>query len=62
MKKPVVWSSGGGVQSSAIAALICQGKLPKPDLAVMADTGREYSPVWDYMNEYVIPDLRKAGR
>jgi len=61
MKKPVVWSSGGGVQSSAIAALICQGKLPKPDLAVMADTGREYSPVWDYMSEYVIPDLRKAG-
>jgi hypothetical protein len=59
--KPQVWSSGGGVQSSAIAALICQGKLPKPDLAVMADTGREYSPVWDYMHEHVIPDLRKAG-
>lgn len=61
MSKPQVWSSGGGVQSTAIAALICQGKLPKPDLAVMADTGREYSPVWEYMNEWVIPALREVG-
>lgn len=61
MTKPVVWSSGGGVQSSAIAALICQGKLPRPDLAVMADTGREYSPVWDYMNKWVIPALHEVG-
>jgi hypothetical protein len=34
----VVWSYGGGKQSVAIAALIVQGKLPKPDLIVMADT------------------------
>ena len=33
-----LWSSGGGVQSSAIAVLIAQGKLPKPDIAVMIDT------------------------
>ena len=60
-KKPQVWSSGGGVQSTAIAALICQGKLPAPDLAVMADTGREYSPVMDYMHNVTIPALREAG-
>lgn len=29
------------MQSAAIAALIVLGKLPKPDLAVIADTGRE---------------------
>jgi 3'-phosphoadenosine 5'-phosphosulfate sulfotransferase (PAPS reductase)/FAD synthetase len=58
--KPTVWSSGGGVQSSAIAALICQGELPKPDLAVIADTGREYSPVWDYLGNIVKPALAEA--
>lgn len=59
--KPQVWSSGGGVQSTAIAALICLGKLPKPDLAVIADTGREYSPVWRYLDSVVSPALAKAG-
>lgn len=56
-----VWSSGGGVQSTAIAALICQGRLPKPDLAVIADTSREYSPVWRYLQSIVMPALRGAG-
>lgn len=59
--KPQVWSSGGGVQSTAIAALICQGKLPPPDLAVIADTGREFSPVWDYLAGVVQPALLAAG-
>lgn len=30
-KIDVVWSSGGGIQSTAIAALICNGALPRPD-------------------------------
>lgn len=59
--KPIVWSSGGGVQSTAIAALICNGDLHKPDLAVIADTGREYSPVWDYLDSVVMPELAKVG-
>ena len=59
--KPQVWSSGGGVQSTAIAALICQGKLPAPDLAVIADTGREFSPVWDYLDDVVCPALQRVG-
>jgi hypothetical protein len=59
--KHTIWSSGGGVQSTAIAALICQGKLEAPDLAVIADTGREYSPVWEYLREVVQPALDAVG-
>jgi len=36
-----VFSSGGGTQSISITALIIQGRLPKPDFTVIADTGRE---------------------
>jgi hypothetical protein len=56
-----VWSSGGGVQSCAIAALIIQGKLPKPDYAVIADTGRERQTTWDYSEKWVMPALRLLG-
>lgn len=40
-KRFTVWSSGGGTQSSAIAVLILKRLLPRPDRAVIADTGRE---------------------
>lgn len=53
----IVWSYGGGVQSAAIAALIVAGKLPRPELAVIADTGREAQATWDYMNGVVMPRL-----
>lgn len=56
-----VFSSGGGVQSSAIAAMIVQGKLPKPDFAVIADTEREKSSTWQYMNEVTAPALKSVG-
>ncbi len=59
--KAQVWSSGGGVQSTAIAALICQGRLPKPDIAVIADTSREFSPIWEYLENIVIPELESVG-
>jgi hypothetical protein len=55
-----VWSSGGGVQSAAIAALIVQGHL-RPDLAVIIDTEREQSTTWTYMDEVVSPALAKVG-
>ena len=55
-----IWSSGGGVQSSAIAALICMGEL-KPELAVIVDTEREMSTTWEYMDKWVKPALDKAG-
>lgn len=56
-----IWSSGGGVQSTAIAALIVAGKLPKPDLAVIADTERELSTTWAYMEAVTIPALKNVG-
>lgn len=56
-KRTVIWNSGGGTQSAAIAALIVTGKLPKPDLAVIADTGRERSSTWDYLDRHIAPAL-----
>jgi hypothetical protein len=58
---PVVWSCGGGVQSAAIAALICKGELPKPDVAVIADTGREASETWTYYSHTLTRHLGAAG-
>lgn len=52
-----VWSCGGGTQSCAIAALILQGLLPKPDIAVIADTGKECQATWDYVDEIIAPAL-----
>jgi len=43
-----VWSCGGGRQSAAIAALIYTGQIDPPDVAVIADTGRERSSTWAY--------------
>ncbi len=56
-----IWSSGGGVQSTAIAALIVRGDLPKPDLAVIADTEREMSATWEYMDNVTAPALASVG-
>ena len=52
-----VWMYGGGVQSCAIAALITQGKVPPPDIAVIADTGREKQSTWDYLRNVVQPAI-----
>jgi hypothetical protein len=56
-----VFSSGGGTQSCAIAVLIVQGKLPKPDFAVIADTGFERSTTWAYQEQHVAPALASVG-
>lgn len=56
-----LWSSGGGVQSAAIAALIVRGSLPVPDLAVIVDTERESSAVWEYNDSVIIPALAAVG-
>ena len=60
-KRTELWSSGGGTQSSAIAALIIRGELPKPDLACIADTGYEMSTTWKYMEKHVAPGLAAVG-
>lgn len=57
----IAWSYGGGVQSVAIAVLIREGKLPLPDLAVIADTGRERRTTWDYLRDVVQPYLKPVG-
>jgi 3'-phosphoadenosine 5'-phosphosulfate sulfotransferase (PAPS reductase)/FAD synthetase len=56
-----VFSSGGGTQSTAIAALIIQRELPKPDVVVIADTERECATTWQYLDEVVAPALRGFG-
>lgn len=61
MLKTQVWSCGGGTQSAAIAALIVNGKLPKPDLALIVDTEREKSGTWEYAEAVLIPELRAVG-
>ena len=58
-KRVTIWSSGGGVQSSAIAVLILKGLLPRPDRAVIADTGRETQDTWDYLDAVVNPALAR---
>jgi hypothetical protein len=57
----IVWSYGGGVQSAAIGVLIREGALPRPDLAVIADTGRERRTTWDYLKKVMQPYLWQIG-
>lgn len=56
-----VWSCGGGTQSAAIAALIVQGRLPKPDISLIVDTNREKSSTWAYLDNVLRPELAKVG-
>lgn len=61
MKRHIAWSYGGGWQSVAIGVLIRQGQLPKPDLAGIADTGRECSSTWAYLHDHMQPFLDPIG-
>jgi hypothetical protein len=56
-----IWSCGGGANSVAIAALIIQGRLPKPDLSVISDTGLEAKTTWAYLETVLDPALAKVG-
>lgn len=49
------------MQSAVIAAYIITGKLPKPDFAVIADTGFEKATTWEYQEKYVAPGLASVG-
>lgn len=57
----ITWSYGGGVQSCAIAVLIAQGLLPKPELVVMADTSREATETWEYTETHIGPLFDRLG-
>ena len=56
-----VWSCGGGTQSGAIAVLIGSGKLPRPDICFMTNTGREKSGTWPFVENFIRPQLAKVG-
>jgi hypothetical protein len=53
---------GGGTQSIALVALMMLGKVPWPDLMVIADTSRERSTTWKYLDEVVNPALAPLGK
>lgn len=59
--KPIVHSYGGGVQSVAILCLVAEGRLSKPELAIMADTGRERSSTWRYLHDHALPLMQQIG-
>jgi hypothetical protein len=49
------------VQSAAIAVLVVQGRLPRPERIVMADTGREATATWKWLDEVIQPYLGTVG-
>jgi hypothetical protein len=57
----VVLSYGGGTQTVAIVVLVAMGRLPRPGMVVMADTGREASETWEYAEAHVVPLLARLG-
>lgn len=56
-----LWSCGGGRQSAGIAALIREGKLPKPDHACMVRLEGEIHSTWPYVETYIIPAMDSLG-
>lgn len=61
MSRAQVLSFGGGTQSAAIAVLVAQGTLPRPERVVIADTGREASETWAYLDAHIRPLLASVG-
>lgn len=61
MQKKIVWSYGGGTQSIAMAILVRQGRLPKPDRIIIADTGYEFKKTWEYTEQHINPMLEEIG-
>lgn len=61
MIRAEILSFGGGTQTCAMVELVLQGRLPRPEVILMADTGREASETWTYMRENVEPRLAEVG-
>lgn len=49
MKELHVLNLGAGVQSTTMLLLACEGRLPKPDAVIFADTGWEPREVYDHL-------------
>jgi hypothetical protein len=60
-RRCVVQSFGGGTQSVALLVLVAQGKLPRTERIVMADTTHEGSATWIYFDETVRPLVERLG-
>ena len=56
-----VLNYGGGWQTTGMLVLIEQGKLPRPDRIVIADTGREKKSTWRYLEATARPQMRAIG-
>lgn len=56
-----VLSLGAGVQSSALLIAAAEGLLPKPDLAVFADTGWEPKSVYTHLDRLISEWAEPAG-
>lgn len=56
----VALSLGAGVQSTTIALLAVEGALPKPDVAIFADTGWEPAAVYAHLDRLTVT-LEAAG-
>lgn len=61
MRRVIAWSCGGGRQSAALGVLIVQGRVPKPDIAVIVDTEREKSSTWNYYYSTLRPAMADIG-
>lgn len=61
MTRQIIFSNGGGTQSTGIVALIVTGRLPKPDIAAIVDTGREKTATWEYVEQIHRPALASVG-
>jgi hypothetical protein len=63
-KVPYWLSYGGGVNSTALAVLLCSGRLPQyePWRVVWADTGTEKDETYTYLNTVFIPYLSAYGK
>ena len=56
-----VFNYGGGRQTVAMCIMIAKGVLPKPDIIVIADTGRENPSTWEYLETHMRPLMRDHG-
>ncbi len=61
MTRSQVLSYGGGMQTVAMCVLVRQGRLPRPDHIVCADTGREIPSTWEYLDAHMRPLLAEIG-
>jgi hypothetical protein len=54
-------SLGGGVQSSCLLLMACAGALPKPDVAIFADTRGESPETYRWLAEVLTPAAAQAS-